>query len=56
MLWMEPKRPRPSPRQVERVLEKLKAGARQTEVAQCCAECRQALKWLKRGPLAKIVR
>jgi hypothetical protein len=55
-LWMEPKRPKPSPRQVERVVAKLKAGARATEVAQCCAECHQALKWVKRGPLAKLAR
>jgi len=52
--WMEAKRPKPGVRQAERVLERIKRGARDTEINQCCAECRAALKWLVRtGKLSR---
>lgn len=46
--WREQSRPRhPSTRQMERIRERIRNGLRRpSEVAQCCAECRAALKRL----------
>lgn len=46
--WREQAKPRhPSPRQLDRIRDRLRNGPRRpSELAQCCAECRAAIKRL----------
>lgn len=46
--WMTPQRP-PRPRRevLARVQERLKRGASDASINQCCTECRQALRWIR---------
>lgn len=46
--WMTPKSLKPSPRQLERVKSQMRSKVKESTINQCCAECRSALKWIKK--------
>jgi len=50
MTYLEPIKPQPTDLSIVRVLAKLKSGATPGQIAQCCAECRAALKSILTQP------